>query len=60
MDSGDDASAKRDADKAKFEKILKEKFGNPEFGGIMNSIVDQMLDDLGKKEADRKILPPKE
>jgi hypothetical protein len=58
MNSGDDASEKRNADKVKFEKILKEKFGNPEFGEIMNSIVDQMLDEVGKKEAEGKATPP--
>lgn len=60
MNSGDDDSAKRNADKLKFEKILKEKFGNPEFGEIMNSIVDQLLGDPGKQKEDRKIKPPKE
>jgi hypothetical protein len=40
--------------KNELEKILKEKFGDPDFGGLMNSIVEQMLKDLGGSEGKGK------
>ena len=30
----------------RLEKILKEKFGSPDFGSLMNTIVDKMLNNL--------------
>ena len=48
MDSDEGAAKKADSDKLRFENILKEKFGNPEFGDLMGSIVDQMLGEIDK------------
>jgi hypothetical protein len=54
MNDSNDEAKSEDSIVNQFEKILKEKFGNPDFGGLMNSIVDQMLNDLAKKDEDKK------
>lgn len=52
MNDSDQNPDKIEPDKNELEKILKEKFGDPDFGGLMNSIVDQML--KGLEENDNK------
>ncbi len=44
---------------SRLEKIMKEKFGSPDFGNFMQSIVDKMLDSMNAPEAPQKeTLPP--
>ncbi|MDQ3002683.1 MAG: hypothetical protein M3Y08_15640 [Fibrobacterota bacterium] len=63
MEKSDQNPDKAEPAKNDLEKILKEKFGDPNFGGLMNSIVDQMLkglaenDDKAKTKAKNNPLP---
>jgi hypothetical protein len=36
------------------EKILREKFGDTKFGGLMDSIMDQMMKGMSQKDGEKK------
>lgn len=48
--SGKKESQKQDApEENRLEKIMKERFGDPQFGNIMGKIVDEMFKSVDKR-----------
>jgi hypothetical protein len=54
MSDGTRGPDKAEPEKNELEKILKEKFGDPDFGGLMNSIVEQMMKGMAEDKAKNK------
>lgn len=54
MKSADDGKKWESPAENKLEKILREKFGNPGFDGLMNSIVDKMLSEMEPKDGEKR------